>query len=181
MTTNPTDPIVLGRYRGSDTDFTVSAPFSRFFAEAQKALAVDKVYFVLPGAGGFSLKDAGQLVVSFQPFDESSTPQLPPVPVFPPDTVSDRTQNDTIVNNPGHTPGDERPAPRLRQKPSAHTHPKAPRKKKAPRGAEQKPPVQTALNLPSRGPQGGPLSTDGFKPATAAEEAAADLFGKVPH
>lgn len=172
MTTSE-DPVVIGRFRDRTTDFTVSAPFSRFYAEAQKALAVDKLFFVLPGPGGYVLKEAGQLVVSFQPFDESSPLQLPPrPPTFEPYPAP-------VVND------DNQPAPQLPTAPPRADLPPVRRrgkgrpKKQAP-GANAAPvPEQIALGLPSKPAAVGSVSIDGFKPASQAEDDAASMFGKI--
>jgi len=160
--TNSDDPIVVAKHKSGPLAFTAAVPFSKLIEAIQTELPAEKVFFVLEGESGFSLREAGTLVVTFVPFtQEVIKPLPPPPPPSGPDEPEAPTVNDTAPIHPA---------------------PKVPRKKKAPKARQATAPaVKQDLGFESKKPVNGRVSVDGWRPPTPKEEQEADMFGKVPH
>lgn len=160
--TDSNDPIVVAKHKTGPLAFTAAVPFSKLIDAIQDELPAEKVFFVLEGESGFSLREAGALVVTFVPFNQEVSKPLPPPPPL--------------------TEPDEPEAPTSDDSPPVLPAPKAPRKKKAlKRKTAVTPAKESGLGLASKPPTAGKISVDGWRPPTRAEEDAADMFGKVPH
>lgn len=79
MNQTPTDPIVVARFTKTG-QLSGSLPFSELFKSVSDQLGLDKVYALLPGGSGFSLKELGTLSLTFTPFTEEPAP--PPSPAL---------------------------------------------------------------------------------------------------
>lgn len=156
MTNDP--QIVVRLTGGEETRLSASLPFSEALKAAQARLGVDKVYIVLEGEGGFSLKEAGALVVSFVPFDElASASPPPPIP-------GGKNLQELIPSENSAAP---MPTPSLEAKnePSESQEAKQPKVRKA--------------RIKKEGSHKGKVVMEGIIPATAESLESADMFGKI--
>lgn len=71
--------LVAARIPGEKPRFTSVLDIKELLAAAQKTLPMDKVYIVQEGPGGFTFREAGALVVTFQAIGEAAPHSEPPV------------------------------------------------------------------------------------------------------
>ena len=100
---NPPKLLVSARIPGEKPRFTSVLEIEELLAAAQKTLPMDKVYIVQEGPGGFSFREAGVLVVSFQAIGEvapHSEPPVAPIPIFPEAKPKEKKVKNKKVDQP---------------------------------------------------------------------------------
>lgn len=150
------DPLVVARLNKDKLAFSVPSKFSELYEAVNKALPADTVYFVVEGKDGFAFREAGRLVLQFVPTEALAAPATP---VAPPQLSS---QLDSRLDSQPES----QDAPERIEAPQSIPEPSPAPKRRS--KAKQRP-------VPGK----GVLATDGFTPATAADEAAASCFGKI--
>lgn len=152
------DPIVVCRYRNTALGLSPSVPFSRLYESLNRSLSVDKVYFVLAGPEGApTLKEAGQVVLTFVPYSETVQPPRSPSPW--PELDDEGPLVATPIQKGQDAPGQPE-APKPIPTPS-------PKKKRA------------TKRQPRPLPGKGEIKTDGFIVATEKDSDDCDMFGKI--
>ena len=177
--------LVVARFKGAPNEtprFTRTATIDELMKEVAASIPVDMIYFVVPhpDGKGFSLREAGLVILDVLQQDEVKTPQ----PLVPPALE--------VVHQNGLISQDTRTmAPEIYPMGSngLDFKPKSQSELLAERGLEQAPKSRKKsgkapkrqredLPLPTTISKGGIVKTTGFRTATPAEAAAASQFGK---
>lgn len=113
-----TDPLLVARIKTADgrISFTDPATLAELFRAVNERLPVDKVYILLPSNGGFTLKEAGELVLQYQPVGEAIPMQAAPV-IDDLTAVTDLARGTTSQASPTTTPP---PTKKSRHKRKSH-------------------------------------------------------------